>query len=50
MSDVGSSETELRRPTCYFVQVIIGSNGNSGMAPDSVAVGSFFVLSGTAAA
>ena len=24
-SDVGSNETELRRPTCLFVQVITGS-------------------------
>ena len=36
MPDVGSSETELRRPTCLFVQVIIGPNGKSGIAPDSI--------------
>ena len=48
MPDVGSSETELRRPTCLFVQVIIGPNGKSGIAPDSIYCRGRFYLSGTA--
>nr|DAG12565.1 MAG TPA: hypothetical protein [Caudoviricetes sp.] len=29
--DVGSSETELRRPTCSIVQVIIGPQRHCGI-------------------
>ena len=44
MPDVGSSETELRRPTCPFVQVIIGPQRHGGLHRQHKAAGVFFVL------
>ena len=42
--DVGSSETELRRPTCPFVQVIIGPTRHlRDGSPDGFPPGEFCV-------
>ena len=41
--DVGSSETELRRPTCPFVQVIIGPARHKRENPRRETCGDFFV-------
>ena len=40
--DVGSSETELRRPTCPIVQVIIGPARHLRGTPSGLSWGSFF--------
>ena len=43
--DVGSSETELRRPTCPIVQVIIGPARHLRGTPSGLSWGSFFQAS-----
>ena len=46
MPDVGSSETELRRPTCYFVQVITEPARHERGIPSGFPEGVFIVPAG----
>ena len=43
-SDVGSNETELRRPTCSFVQVIIGLTRHLRVLPRRLVFGEVFIF------